>query len=663
MKHLSKLRLLSALFLTALLMTLLVSACGIGGSEEPAPPGPSQAAILAPPENVRVLVDGPVQIQSAHPSRNNISRVELAVGLSGGALQLLRADTPSDGIVVQEWVPSEPGTYTIQVTAISITGTQILSLTRQVEVVASQEMVSGAISVAGEFPQPEPTEVVTERVATPQAEPAAADDAAVAFVVSSSGEPAAPVAAAPPRFPPPPPVPGVPPGPTQAQLPPFTPPVCDAAEYLGVFAPQGISSRRVFVDREDDLAARAIAGSTVHRAWRLRNVGTCTWGPGYELAFYGGRSMGSGGVVFEANYPSEPGRRNILIDANRLIVPEGKPNQTATLEVLLNIPVTPGIHQSYWRMRNPHGVYFGPIIGVTFKVVRECEFGTLQDPVFGAPVINRFEILGVGNVFQPDVDENNPSTIPTVRAKFTEPVTLEWDIINANNFDIVIEDPTGNIQSISTPDGNSRATFNPKTLGTHKITLFADNGVCTFEQQVNVEVVPLEGDQFPLDVILSCAGATGNHVFYSSDVKDNEVQLEWEHFDKNVDKVTLIAESYKRTFSEICPGVDSIFGYKFHCYDDWSEWKSTGERVDLVVGGAGQAAGTATVANIEQRLIPATVNPAREDYGIKYVLQAEVNGRPANPEFSNAVDVRCTPSSRLPTEIQGAGAAEFSPAE
>ena len=36
----------------------------------------------------------------------------------------------------------------------------------------------------------------------------------------------------------------------------------------------------------------------VHRAWRLQNVGTCTWGPGYELAFYGGRSMGSGGVAF-----------------------------------------------------------------------------------------------------------------------------------------------------------------------------------------------------------------------------------------------------------------------------------------------------------------------------------------------------------------------------
>jgi hypothetical protein len=667
-RYLSKLRLLSALFLIALFIMLFASACGIGGDEAEVPPGPPQPAIYAPPENSRVLVNGPLQIHSGHPNGDKISRVELSVGFSPETLQLLRADTPVNGVVVQEWTPTVPGRYTIQVRAIDANGAVASNLTRQIEVFDSQAVASGAVSQAGEFISPEPTKVSSQLVAaTPQAVDSTAADAAAAFVVSSTSE-VAPAAAtpAPPRFPPPPPLPGVPPGPTQAQLPPFTPPVCDAAEYLGVFAPQGINSRRVFVDREDDIAAKAIAGSTVHRAWRLRNIGTCTWGPGYELAFYGGRAMGSGGVAFESSYPADPGRRNALIDANRLIVPEGKPNQTAIIEVLLNIPVTPGVHQSYWRMRNPHGVYFGPIIGVTFEVVRECKFGTFQDPIFGAPVINRFEIVGVGSVYQPNVDKNVPSSIPTVRAKFTEPVTLEWDIINANNFDIVIEDPTGNIQSISTPDNNSRATFNPKTLGLHKITLFADNGVCTFEQQVNVDVIPLEGDQFRLDLILSGSAsslATSNNLSYSAAIKANEVKLSWEHFDQNVDNVTMIAETYRRTFAEYCPGVDSIFGLKFHCSESWSDWRPTGERVVLQVGGETQAAGTATVANVEQKLCPTSFDPSREDYGIKYILQAEANGRAANPEFSNAVDVRCTTSaSRLPAELQSTGRAEFVPA-
>ena len=453
----------------------------------------------------------------------------------------------------------------------------------------------------------------------------------------------------------------MPPGPTQAELPPLHAPVCDAAEYLGVFVPD--PSRRIGVSEPDDVTAKSIAGSVIHRSWRLRNIGTCTWGPGYELAFYGGRAMGSGGVAFESSYPADPGRRNALIDNNRLIVPEGKPNQTAILEVLLSVPVTPGIHQSYWRMRNPHGVYFGPIIGVTIEVVRECKFN-----LYGAPVINRFEILGVGNVFQPQIDPNAPDNIPTVQAKFSEAVTLEWDIINATNFDIIIQDPTGNIQSTSTADGNSRATFIPKTLGPHKLTLFADNGSCTFDQQVNVNVIPLEGDQFRLDLILS-GGATSasadEHLSFSSAINEGQVQLNWEHFDPNVDKVTLIAEKYRRSFSEDCSlGFNSsFFSWRGICSDGWSDWEATGEQVPLQVGGAGQAAGTATVANIERKLCPATFNPISEDFGIKYVLVAEAGGRPATPSVSNAVDVRCEPGAGPITEIRGASGAsqEFIP--
>jgi hypothetical protein len=413
------------------------------------------------------------------------------------------------------------------------------------------------------------------------------------------------------------------------------------------------TSRRVVVVEPDDVPARAVGGTTVHRAWRLQNIGTCTWGPGYELAFYGGRAMGSGGVAFESLFPADPGRRNTIVDNNRLIVPEGKPNQLAVLEVLLNTPVTPGIHQSYWRMRNPHGVYFGPIVGVTFEVVRDCEHG-----IYGAPVINKFEILGVGNVYKP--------TDPvSVLAKFGDAVTLEYNVINAINFDIVIEDPTGNVQSTSTPDPSGRISFTPKTLGRHVVTLYADNGSCTVIAKVYVEVIPPDGEQFRLDLILSDTSSMSSadaNVSYSPSVQSGAVKAQWEHFDKNTDRFVLMAQAYKRIYYQYCPVVNSVFGWKGHCYMTWSDWQAVGQALPLEVGGSGDAQGAATVVNVEEKLCPASFDPTREDYGVRYIMRAEKNGRAAQPEFSNSVDLKCSASSSdLPTEIQGAGIEGFSP--
>jgi hypothetical protein len=424
-------------------------------------------------------------------------------------------------------------------------------------------------------------------------------------------------------------------------MPDFFPPVCDAAKSLGVYVPD--TSRRVSIDELDDVPAKAVGGTMVHRAWQLQNVGTCTWGPGYELAFYGGRSMGSGGVAFEAPYPSDPGRRNAIVDNNRLIVPEGKPNQVAVVEVLLNVPVTPGIHQSYWRMRNPQGIYFGPIIGVTLEVGRTCDFG-----IYGAPTVNKFVILGVGDVFRPEDPVN-------VQAKFGEPITLEWDIINATNFNIVMVDPTGNIQSVSSPDQSGRATFTPKTLGRHVIILYADNGPCTVDKaRVNVDVVPSGDEQFRLDLILSGAATTASadeHISYSANVAPGSAQIQWKHFDQETDRFTLIAEVYKRVYAKQCPIVDSIFGWKGHCYEAWGKWESDDKR-EFKVGGEGDAQSAKTITNIESVLCPASYDPSKEQYRLHYKMQAYKGGRVAEPFESNAVDVEC-PLSTLYNEQEG----------
>jgi hypothetical protein len=706
------------LLLMASLIISLISACniiGLGGGQE-TPSAPSEAAILAPPAGVKALARTLVQIQSSHPG-DDVSRVELWVQEPGQAGEkLLRSDVPINGIVLQEWVPQQVGPHTIKVRTY-YTGREDQppeELTWPIEIIdgstialvdvteAAREWPSierGQAPTEGERPLGEGERPAAEGEQVPGAEgerpagegeqitgaegerppgaeapaaegerppgaegqapgevapgfepptvtpqPGAVEEGApdqLQIAVVDAEVKSTPVPTSALRYPPPPAAPGVPPGPVQADMPNFFPPVCDAAKSLGVYVPD--TSRRVSIDEPDDVPAKAVGGSMVHRAWQLQNVGTCTWGPGYELAFYGGRSMGSGGVAFEAPYPSEPGRRNAIVDNNRLIVPEGKPNQVAIVEVLLNVPVTPGIHQSYWRMRNPQGIYFGPIIGVTLEVARTCEFG-----IYGAPVVNKFEILGVGNVFRPE----DPVS---VSAKFGEPITLEWDIINATNFNIVITDPTGNIQSTSTPDQSGRVTFTPKTLGRHTVILYADNGPCTVSAQVNVDVVPPDDEQFRLDLILSGAASTASadeNISYSSTITPGSIQIQWQHFDQETDHFILIAELHKRVYAERCLLEKyPILGWKGPCNEDWGKWESVDKR-EFKVGGEGDAQSAKTITNIERVLCPASYDPSKEKYRLHYKMQAYKGGRVAEPFESNAVDVEC-PLSTLYNEQEG----------
>jgi hypothetical protein len=363
--------------------------------------------------------------------------------------------------------------------------------------------------------------------------------------------------------------------------------------------------------------------------------------------------MGSGGVAFEAAYPADPGRTNALVSNERLIVPEGKPNQVAIIELLLNIPSVPGIHQSYWRMRNPQGVYFGPIIGVTMEVVRDCrpaEPG--EPPIFGAPIINDFSILGVGNVYDPDDPVN-------VLANFGDTVTVQWDVINVTNFDIILENPLGNISTLSNTARRGRAQFIAGELGRYIITMYADNGPCAFDAQVIVTVIPRDQDLFELDIILSptgAAAAAGQEDIRVSETLDvGQIAAEWQHIDPQVDRFILLAELYRQESRRECLRVPWLDWQLPLCPTE-ENWVPTGVTQTVDVSNAVNirdeiqgAQGAANIGNLESNLC-GNRTPA-EDYFIRYQMRAEKNGQPASPPRSNVVDVRCT-TDTLRTEIQ-----------
>ena len=74
------------------------------------------------------------------------------------------------------------------------------------------------------------------------------------------------------------------------------------------------------------------------KIWRMRNIGACTWTPGYALVFVNGYNMGS------ATTPI-----NVTVS----------PGQTADIAVDLVSPNKNGNYESYYKLRDTNGVLFG----------------------------------------------------------------------------------------------------------------------------------------------------------------------------------------------------------------------------------------------------------------------------------------------------------------
>jgi len=88
-------------------------------------------------------------------------------------------------------------------------------------------------------------------------------------------------------------------------------------------------------------------GESFVKTWRLRNTGTCDWGPGFSLVFVDGDAMGG---------PSS-------VD-----VPPTAAGSTADVSVNFTAPNTPGTYRSDWRMQSDTGLIFGSVVYVRIVV-------------------------------------------------------------------------------------------------------------------------------------------------------------------------------------------------------------------------------------------------------------------------------------------------------
>jgi hypothetical protein len=82
-----------------------------------------------------------------------------------------------------------------------------------------------------------------------------------------------------------------------------------------------------------------IQGMYFGKAWRIKNVGTCSWTSDYSLVFVSGEQM---------NSPAETP-----------LTSEVAPGATVDISVPLFSPMTEGNYSSNWMLRDPSGNLFG----------------------------------------------------------------------------------------------------------------------------------------------------------------------------------------------------------------------------------------------------------------------------------------------------------------
>lgn len=92
-------------------------------------------------------------------------------------------------------------------------------------------------------------------------------------------------------------------------------------------------------------------GLAFQKSWRIRNTGSCTWDSNYMLTPVDGN-------VPQARMGGQPTpiRGQVL------------PGQTYDITVDLVAPLTPGVYQGFWTMRNRNGLLFGDRIWVGISV-------------------------------------------------------------------------------------------------------------------------------------------------------------------------------------------------------------------------------------------------------------------------------------------------------
>jgi hypothetical protein len=145
---------------------------------------------------------------------------------------------------------------------------------------------------------------------------------------------------------------------------------------------------------DHDMAAppELAPGQAFTKIWRVRNTGTCTWDGSYSL------------VYAEGSYPASG-----MAGAPVAVMGRVPPGAEYDLQVALDAPSEPGVHRSFWQMRNGEGISFGERIWAGIQV---------PAPPTPTPVPTQTPVPGISFI------------VDLTHIRAGKCVVFEWDVSN-----------------------------------------------------------------------------------------------------------------------------------------------------------------------------------------------------------------------------------------
>jgi hypothetical protein len=103
-----------------------------------------------------------------------------------------------------------------------------------------------------------------------------------------------------------------------------------------------------------------VAGASFVKTWRVKNIGSCTWGTGYSIMFLNGNSMSAPATV--------------------ALPASVRPGETVDISVPMVAPSGNGDYTGSWLLRTPNGTTFGVGVNGGVPVTVKISVTTIPTP-------------------------------------------------------------------------------------------------------------------------------------------------------------------------------------------------------------------------------------------------------------------------------------------
>lgn len=135
---------------------------------------------------------------------------------------------------------------------------------------------------------------------------------------------------------------------------------CLAPSYKAGRNPYCNNKIRSIVDVTYPDGSVVAPGQTFRKTWRMKNGGTCVWDENYLVSFFYGDDLGFDGtatiIPAGTDNTSTSGPKYQVNRPRKIYV---NPGETVYVSIDLKAPLTPGMYESYYKLRDNYGYEFG----------------------------------------------------------------------------------------------------------------------------------------------------------------------------------------------------------------------------------------------------------------------------------------------------------------